>query len=189
MTISLAHEVDVQVRPAADDLAVLKNQACDSGLENLQIRLQLQSVLQAELIGFLVALGSRRLHGRTLGLVEQSKLNAGEIGIDSHLAAQSVNFPNHLPLGLAADRRIAAHLGNRIDVAGEEQGGGSHPRRSQGGLHSGVAGPTDDNIERFLVINHGKSGEHQNKYFDVILFPDAKRRKQAIENRLVVDFA
>ena len=55
----LGHERDIQIGPAADDLAVFEDQSGYRRLEYLQIRLKLQRVFQAKLIGLLVALGPR----------------------------------------------------------------------------------------------------------------------------------
>src|SRR5205085_520505 len=57
-------------------------------------------------------------------------------------------------LCLTTDRGIAAHLGNRIDVAGEEQGRGTHPRAGQCRLHAGMTPAADDDIKLVICINH-----------------------------------
>ena len=60
-----AAKFNIQIGPATDDFAVLEDQAGDGRLENFQIRLELEGVLQAKLVGFLVTLGARRLDGGT----------------------------------------------------------------------------------------------------------------------------
>ena len=160
-----AHEVDIQARPAADDLALLVDQSGYCGLEHLQVRLEFQRMFEPELIGFFVALRARRLDGRTLGFIEQPELDSSDVRVDGHFTAEGVNLPDHLPLGLATDRRVAAHLGNRVDVASEEQGGGAHACGGQASLHPGVARPTDNHIERRLVIDHVKIDSLSNYIF------------------------
>ena len=111
-------------------------------------------MFQAKLVGFLVALRTWRLNRKSFGFVEQPELDSRDVRIDRHLSTQGIDLTHHLALGLAADRRIAAHLGNRIDVAGQEQGRGAHTRRGQGRFHSGMPSATDDHIKRYLVVNH-----------------------------------
>ena len=77
-------------------------------------------MFEAELIGLFVALSAGRLDRCTLGLVKQAELDAGNIRVDRHLAAEGVNLAHHLALGLAADGWVAAHLGDGVDIAREE---------------------------------------------------------------------
>jgi hypothetical protein len=74
-------------------------------------------------------------------------LDGGDIRVHSHLATKCIDFPDDLTFGLATDGRIAAHLGNRIDVAGEKQGGGAHSRGGQRCLNASVSGAAYDHIE------------------------------------------
>ena len=39
------------------------------------------------------------LDGRTFGFVQQSELNSGDVRVDRHLAAERINFSDHLTLG------------------------------------------------------------------------------------------
>jgi hypothetical protein len=57
-----------------------------------------------------------------------------------------------LTLRLTADRRVAAHLGDGVNVPGQEQGGGPHPRCGKGGLDAGMAGTTNDDIKRYNIV-------------------------------------
>ena len=96
------------------------------------------------------------MDSRAFGFVEQAKLYPGHVGVNGHFAAQGIDLPNDLALCLAANRWVAAHLGDRINIAGQEQGRGPHARSGQTGLHAGMAGAANDHIERFLVKNHDK---------------------------------
>jgi hypothetical protein len=58
-----------------------------------------------------------------------------------------------VPLADTADRGVAAHLAQRLDVVGEQQGAGTHARGSQRSLGAGVATADDDHIE-FFGIQH-----------------------------------
>ena len=81
-----------------------------------------QNRLHPELIGLFVTLGSGRSHTRTLRPIQHSILNPGGIGIYRHGASQGVNFPYDVPFGETADRGVTRHLGNRIQVLGQQKG-------------------------------------------------------------------
>ena len=66
--------------------------------------------LGQELVGLLVALGAGAVHRRALAPVEQAELDRGRVGEHPHRAAERVDLADDLPLGHAADRRVAAHL-------------------------------------------------------------------------------
>ena len=65
----------------------------------------------------------------------------------AHRAAQGVDLADDLPLGHAADRRVAAHLADRVAVDRQQRGAQAHPRGGQRGFQPGVAGPDDHHIE------------------------------------------
>jgi hypothetical protein len=50
----------------------------------------------------------------------------------------------------AADRRVAAHLPQRLDVVGEQQRLAAHAGGGQGGLGAGMAATNDDDVECLL---------------------------------------
>jgi hypothetical protein len=124
---SASAKLQIEVGTTPQHPARLEDKPGDGRLKHVQVGLQLQRVLEPKLIGLLIALRSRRLDGGPLRLVQQSKLDAGDIGVDRHFAAQGVDLPHHLSLGLSANRGVAAHLRDGVDVAGQEQGRSAHP--------------------------------------------------------------
>ena len=62
-----------------------------------------------------------------------------------------------MSLGNAADRRIARHLRDQVDVERVESSLQAHARRGHGGLASGMAGADHDYVELFGEL-HSKSG-------------------------------
>jgi hypothetical protein len=64
----------------------------------------------------LVALCSRRPHRRPARGVQEAEPNADGIGHLAHDAAQRVHFAHQVSFGNAADRGIARHLRDKIDV-------------------------------------------------------------------------
>ena len=86
-------------------------------------------MFQAELIGLFVALSAGRLDRCTLGLVKQAELDAGNIRVDRHLAAEGVKGLVIRPVGFVADhlevlydidieaQAVAAEVGIRLERA------------------------------------------------------------------------
>jgi len=107
-------------------------------------------MLHAELIGFFVALCAGRLDCRAFGFVEEAKLDSGGVGVDSHFAAEGVDFTDNLAFGLSADGGVARHLGDGVEVAGEEQGARPHASGGERGFAARVAGSADDDVERIV---------------------------------------
>ena len=64
-----------------------------------------------------------------------------------HRAAQRVDFLDQVPLADAADRRVARHLAQRLDVVRQEQRAPAHARRRERGLGAGMAAADDDHVE------------------------------------------
>ena len=93
-----------------------------------------------------VALGAGAPHGRAFRAVQQTELDGCLVGHSSCPSAQSVYFANDLPLGYAADGRIATHLTNLIHIHRDETGARAQVGRGGGGFASGVAGAYHDNV-------------------------------------------
>ena len=130
-----------------DDPPVLDDDRLDHLLPERQVLLPLDGQLGQELIGLLVALGAGAVHRRPLAAVEQAELDGRGVGEHAHRAAQGVDLADDLPLGHAADRRVAAHLADGVAVDRQQRGPQPHPRRGQRGLEPGVAGADDDDVE------------------------------------------
>ena len=151
-------KLEVEICPHTHHLpaspTVAEDQPGYRRLEKLQIRLQLQGMLQPKLIRLLVALRARRLHGGALRLVEQPKLDSGQIGVYRHLAAQGVDFTHDLPLRLPADGGVARHLRDRIEIPRKQQGARPRSRGGERRLATGMAGTTNNHIEWNFRIGH-----------------------------------
>ena len=117
-----------------------------------QPRLLFADPLHVELIEEAVCLRARAMHRRTLRAVQHFELDAGAVNAPSHLSAERVNLPHQLPLGHAANRRIAGHLADVVQLHGQHQGTLAQPRRGQRGLHARMARANDDDV---VVWLHG----------------------------------
>ena len=127
-------------------------------LVQVEVGLVFNQPLHAELVSLLVALRTRRLHRRPFAGVEHAKLDAGGVGVQAHDPTQSVDLAHDVALGQAADRRIAGHLGDGVEVLRQNGGLAAEPGRRQGRLHPGMAGAADDDI---VVLGVGvQAGGH-----------------------------
>ena len=134
-------------RSAAHAVGSFDQQVFDRFLPQRKVGLNLDDPLDLLLVGPLVGLGARTVHGRALAAVEHAELDAGRVDGPAHGAAQGVDLADDLPLGHAADGRVAAHLGDRVEVDRQQGGVRAHPRGGQRGLDAGVAGADHDHVE------------------------------------------
>ena len=94
-------------------------QILDDFLPQRQSWLLFDQAFDFLLIGLLVGLGPRAVHGRAFAAVQHAELNAGGVDRPAHQPAQGVDLAHDLPLGHAADGRVAAHLADGIAVRGQ----------------------------------------------------------------------
>ena len=80
---------------------------------------------------------------------KQTELDADGVGDFAHDAAEGVDFADQVSLGDSSDRRIARHLGDEIDVQGEERGLQAHAGGGHGGFASGMSGADYHHVELF----------------------------------------
>ncbi len=126
----------------------------DIALLEVKVRCPLELGLGAKLVGFFVALCSRRSHARAFAGIQHAKLNAGRVGVEPHHAAERVDLADHLALGLATDRRVARHLADRVEVLRQHERRAAEARCGTGGLDASVAGADDDHVVGFWVNEH-----------------------------------
>ena len=102
-----------------------------------------------------IGLGAGGAYRRPLGTVEDAKLNPPFVCGQRHGAAQCIHFFDQMTLANAADRGVAAHLPQGLDVVGQEQGFATHASGCQGGLRPGVT-TADHNHIKCLGVQHDK---------------------------------
>ena len=141
----------------ANGQRLLHDQIRDFRLLDFQVGLRFQDFAHLEAVGLLVALGARRPDRRAAGSVEQAELDADRVRDLAHDAAQGVHLADQVPLGNAADGRIAGHLGDEIDVEGVERRLQAHAGCGHGGFAAGVSGADYDYIELFGEGRHGQA--------------------------------
>ena len=86
------------------------------------------------------------MHGRAFAAVEHSELDAGGVDHLTHRSAKGVDFADDLPLADAADRRVAAHLADRVAVGRQQGCFCAEARGGERGLGTGMACTDDEDV-------------------------------------------
>ena len=116
-------------------------------LEQLQIRLRLEQAADRALVQLAVGLRPRGAHRGSLARVQRAELDAGLVGGERHGAAERIDLLDQVALADAPDRRIAAHLPERLDVVREQQRAPAHARGRERRLGARVAAADHDHVE------------------------------------------
>jgi hypothetical protein len=103
--------------------------------------------LGGELVLFLIALSSGRVHGRAFGPIQHAKLDPGLVGEQTHDAAKCIDFADDLSLGHSADGRIAGHLRDGVSIHCQQDSAHPEPSCGQCCLDAGMASADNRNIE------------------------------------------
>ena len=137
---------DVGLVDDAADPPILDDETFDETLKKVKARLLLQDGLHRETIELLVALEPGGLDGRPFGGVQQPEVDGGFVGNPAHLTAQRIDLLDELALGQTADRGVAGHQRNRVQVDVEQQGFAAHPGRRERGLAARMPSPDNDDV-------------------------------------------
>ena len=120
------------------DAPVLDADIDDLCLLDAEILLQFKRVLHHFLIPPPVGLRAQRVHRRPLAAVEHTVLYAGFVRRARHLAAQSVQLADEMPLAGAADGGVAGHVADAVHVHREAHRIEAEPRSGESGLDTRV---------------------------------------------------
>ncbi len=115
----------------------------------MEAGLGFEDLAHFDAVKLLVALGARAPDGGATRGVEEAELDADGVGDFAHDAAERVDLADEVALGYAADGRVAAHLGDEVEVHGDERGLQAHARRGHGGLAAGVTGADYNDVVLF----------------------------------------
>ena len=132
-----------------------ENQPRGIALVQVEPFLRLAHRLEPELVRLLVTLRTRPAHARSLRRVEHPALDRGGVGVDPHDAAERVDLADHVPLGQSADRRVARHLPDRIEILREHRRLATRARRRQRRLDPGMPRADDEHVVGFWKGEHG----------------------------------
>jgi hypothetical protein len=103
-----------------------------------------------------VALGTRRPDRRPLGPVEHAELQPSSVGGSSHDPAQRVDLAYDGALGDPADRGIARHLSDGLEILRDQEGRCAGARGERRGFGSGV--PSSDHDDMVSLTHRKTSG-------------------------------
>src|SRR5580658_2581267 len=128
---------------------VFEDQIYGFGLLDVEVGLVFEDFAHFYAIKLLVALGAGAPDGGTAGGVEQAKLDADRVCDLAHNAAESVDFADQMALGDAADGGVAGHLGDQVEVHGDDRRLEAHARGGHGRFAAGVACADYGDVELF----------------------------------------
>ena len=147
-------ELEADLRRDTGHATPVDRQVCDLLLKQLEVRLALEQRAYRASVQRTVGLCTGCADGGTLAGIERAELDSGAVGGTRHRAAERVDLLDQVTLADAADRRVAAHLPQRVDALRQQQRPRAGARRGQRGLGAGVAAADDDDIE-MIRMTHG----------------------------------
>jgi hypothetical protein len=112
----------------AGDLVAFHHQVVTACWNSVRFGWFSRRVADRLLVQHAVGLRARGAHRRALARVEDAELDAGLVGGCRHRPAQRIDLLDQMPLADAADRRIAAHRPQRLEVVGQQQRARAHAR-------------------------------------------------------------
>ena len=107
----------------------------------------LQGLFDGHGIERFVLLSPNRPNRRTLAGIEAPNLQQCSVGGARHLAAECIDFGDKMALSWSADRRIARHESDAVQVWGQDESSAAGTRCRKRGLAASVTGANDDYIE------------------------------------------
>jgi hypothetical protein len=106
-------------------------------------------------IEFAVRLGPWPAHSWPFSTIEDSELDAAEIGDSSHKAIQSVDFPDQVAFSKPADSRITRHSADSAKLLGYEGRFRAHTGGRGRAFTAGVAAANYNDVESMGHQNLG----------------------------------
>jgi hypothetical protein len=115
----VGHPAFLGIRQWRRSVLRLHDQVSDFGLLDVEVGLAFQNLAHLQAVLLLVALRARRPYRRPTRGIQKTELDANRVGDLAHYSTQSIDFPDEMAFGNAANRGIAGHLGDEIDVQGK----------------------------------------------------------------------
>ena len=135
------------------DPAVFQQKRTGGPLTDLKIGLKLHFPFHRFLVTHFVALGAGRPDGGPFSKVQETELERRGIRDTSHRSAERINLTDDVSFRDPADRRVAAHLCNMVQIDRKHQRGRARSCGSQCGFTCGMAAAHHDNIKIFSAQN------------------------------------
>ena len=147
-------KADAELRHGTGDALAFNDQIVAGFGKDGQIGLIFQSTADRLLVQHAVGLGAGGAYRRAFRGIQDAELDAGFVGGRRHRTTQRIDLAYQMALADAADRRIAAHRPERVEVVRQQQRVRTRPRRGKRSFGAGVAAADDDDIETG-GIEHG----------------------------------
>jgi hypothetical protein len=144
-------EADAHLRDSTHHTVTFDHQIVYRLLKKPQVGLVLEHAADGGFVQNAVGLGAGGAHGRAFGAVEDAELDAAFVGGQRHGPAQCIDLFDQVAFANTANRRVATHLAQRLDVVRQKQSFAAHAGRGQGRFGSGMAA-TDHNHIEFLRV-------------------------------------
>ncbi len=136
----------------ADNFALFDEKRFRGALLDFEMRSSLKAVFHFLGVGRSIGLGAGGADGRSFRGVEHPELDAPPVGDFSHQPAERVDFADDVSFRGPADRGIAAHLPDGVEIHREQKRFCSHPGRRMGRFAAGMAGSDDKHIENLWIF-------------------------------------
>ncbi len=136
-----------RARHDADHPVSFQKQPLGRSSHQRQIRRRGQLGLHGLAIKATVDLAARPTNGGALGTVQQTELDARDVGQTPHDPIQGVDLSHQMPLAQAADGRVAGHLADGLQLLRQQDRARARASRRRSRFTAGVAAADDDNVE------------------------------------------
>src|SRR5690606_4496898 len=144
------------LRPDAAVGAARDHEHVDALPEQRAKRLALEDATERLLVEHANGLRAGRTPRGGPAGVQHLEMTPGGIGRDGHRAAERVDLLREMRLADPADRRVAAHLAEGLDVLRDEQRLDAHARGRKRRLGAGMAAADDDAAETVGVLEYSR---------------------------------
>ena len=141
------------MRYSAHHPITLDHQVIDRLLKQPEVGLVFEHAADGGFVQNTVGLRPRGAHRRAFGAVQNTELDTALVSGQRHGAAHRVHLLHQMTLADAADRRVAAHLAQGLNVVGQQQRFAAHAGAGQRRFGAGMAAADDDHV-KFLGIKH-----------------------------------
>jgi hypothetical protein len=130
--------------------SLIEHKIDDFSLPQMEIRGRFKRAPHLGAIAHAIRLCPWGLNRRPPRAVEQTKLDSSAVDDATHDAAERVNLADEMTFRDPANRRIARHLADEVEVQSDQPGFRAESRRGRRRLTTRMAGADHDYIECFV---------------------------------------
>ena len=146
-------ETDTVLCHRTDDPVTFDDQIVASLGKQREVWLIFQAGPDGLAIQHAICLRPRGAYCRSLTGVQDAELDTGLIGGRGHRPVERIDLLDQMPLADSADRGVATHRAERVEIVREQQGFRAHARTGQRRFGAGMAATDHDYIERVRILH------------------------------------